>query len=362
MDLGNHLGRRQSRRSSTARRKGIRIINVSLVQKDVEIARTQPDDSGRYRFSGIAPGSYVVRLTQAPNSFFWTFPAQTSLGPYETGVNITTGAVTNIDFGLKSLDGLPQFGGSVWVDAQSAIGADVRAFINGIDCTAGAPANLFETLGPSRWAVRVLSAAYKPGCGEAGKSISFAVGGRAAILTLNQTEPVVPVWGPAQATTVATQLVVGSSLQTFEAILIGVDRDGDGQADAKAGALVDAFVGDVPCGHVVMLDFPVQFIAIASSTLIPGCAQRGSPIRFVLDGAPVLSFRTLALDGLHTGPTEPWLEGVRGVDLVLQPPSTLRPPATGSAGSKQAHVPTPVILSSDPKTQELIHDYEARRP
>ncbi len=311
--------------------RGVRIMNVSLFKDGVEVSGIQPEDQGRYSFAGLESGPYIVRLAQAPDSFFWTYPNRRSTGPYETTVNLTDASISTVDFGLGSLEALPHFFGYAWIDGQPLIGGDVRAYINGNDCTAGARELFRDILAPSIWQLSVLSSAYRAGCGVSGEPISFTINGRAAILTLNQVTEEVPAWGPDQASHPRYQLIAGPPFSTFEAFAIAVDVDGDRRPDSVPGAVIEAFVGEVRCGRLVMLDFSLQYISVASSRLQPGCGVPGSPITFTLSGVPVKSLITHG----RSAENEPWLEGIRGDGLILNAPVVpLRPPNTGDAGMR----------------------------
>jgi hypothetical protein len=278
----------------------------------------------------------VVRLTQAPAVFFWTYPMRGGRGPFETGVSVADMSVDGIDFGLKVLErNRVRFQGNVWVDAQPGIGTDIRAIVNGVDCTAGTGSQLFATVLPSnRYEITVLSSEYTAGCGREGDAIELLVDGQPAVPTRDQVTTEAPVWSP-DSQAPFLHLVVGTPLSTFEALHVGLDADGDLNPEPRPGAVVEAYIGDTLCGRMVMRSVPVDFLSVASSQLTPGCAIDGSPISFRVDGVGVTAVTFTNFSGRHRGQAEPWLAGVRGTSTILQAPlSRIAPPTVGSEGLK----------------------------
>ncbi len=79
------------------------------------------------------------------------------------------------------------FYGTVVIDGKPVRdGTEVKALIDGVNCTQdnnGAPPSTITDGGVSVYAILVVSAAVKPGCGAEGKEIAFTVGGRQAVQT-----------------------------------------------------------------------------------------------------------------------------------------------------------------------------------
>lgn len=76
------------------------------------------------------------------------------------------------------------FYGSVTVDGQAAPdGTEVRALIDGVDCTQAAPGErpAIRQGSATAYVVHVVHESQRPGCGREGTAVSFTIGGRPAV-------------------------------------------------------------------------------------------------------------------------------------------------------------------------------------
>jgi hypothetical protein len=76
------------------------------------------------------------------------------------------------------------FYGSVTIDGQPAPdGTEVRALIDGVDCTQSAPGErpAIRQGGATAYVVHVVHESQRPGCGREGKTVSFTVAGQPAL-------------------------------------------------------------------------------------------------------------------------------------------------------------------------------------
>ena len=78
------------------------------------------------------------------------------------------------------------FYGSVAVDGKPVPdGTEIRGFVDGLDCTQLGPTYRGTIIagGVSAYLINVVHETQKPGCGRPGKTVTFTIGGRAAVQT-----------------------------------------------------------------------------------------------------------------------------------------------------------------------------------
>jgi len=82
------------------------------------------------------------------------------------------------------------FFGSVTVDGKpAAAGLDVRAFVNGQDCTQAAPGErpVIRDGDAALYVLSVVHESQRPGCARDGAAVTFTIGGRAAVQSAKWT-------------------------------------------------------------------------------------------------------------------------------------------------------------------------------
>ncbi|MEX2226206.1 MAG: hypothetical protein WEB52_07145 [Dehalococcoidia bacterium] len=206
------------------------------------------------------------------------------------------------------------FGGTVWVNAEPADGAVVRALIGGVECataTAITPAD-----GTPTYSLVVPSQQEKAGCGVDGSEITFDVNGMAAHETA--------VWsGAAPGTFQPLQLTAGGRFAAYSGTIVGARRGDKLEVRTPAG---------IVCGSSVLLDVaganaPQPYsVVVKSVDLVPGCPDDNSLISFWLNGSRI-------------GTNVSWLLGFHTLDFVVpaSEPSTSLPP-TGAGPSAESKV------------------------
>lgn len=87
--------------------------------------------------------------------------------------------------GARAQPSVPSsFYGSVTIDGQAAPdGTEVRALIDGVDCTQAAPGErpAIRQGSATAYVVHVVHESQRPGCGREGKTVSFTIAGRPAL-------------------------------------------------------------------------------------------------------------------------------------------------------------------------------------
>jgi len=99
----------------------------------------------------------------------------------------TVGLVCAIPATVAAQPQVPStFYGSVAVDGKPVPdGTEIRGYVDGLDCTQLGPTYRGTIIGGgvSAYLINVVHETQKPGCGKPGKTITFTIGGRAAVQT-----------------------------------------------------------------------------------------------------------------------------------------------------------------------------------
>jgi hypothetical protein len=168
------------------------------------------------------------------------------------------------------------FYGSVTVDGKPAAdGLEVRAFVNGLDCSQPAPGErpVIRDGETSAYVLSVVHESQRPGCAQAGSSVTFTIGGRAAV----QSAPWTP--GPIRldlSTGAAPPIPLPSPTGTIAAAL-ATETAG---APVPTSATLARPTGTPPTGDVTFDKTPAPPGTIVPSG--PGASPKDS------DGPPVL--------------------------------------------------------------------------
>ena len=241
---------------------------------------TQTDVAGRYMFNGLAPGNYVVVASDSPASqLIMTFPTLRVRGPLAREVTLTDSPAVGIDFGVHRPSELPVFVGLAYLNAAPADFPQVRALVDGVDCTF--PASILPTdLDRATYQISVLSSDLVDGCGDAGDAVTFTVNG----LPANETA----VWtqapaGPAppqgrQGVHLELDLTVGPPFASFYVGAFGAVQASDqGRRFGPVVALVDGNV----CGAGSSFG---ERIIVPPRELVAGCGYEGAVVSFAVTG------------------------------------------------------------------------------
>jgi hypothetical protein len=277
--------------------------------------------SGDYVFSGLVRGSYSVEIAGRANPYYQTYPRRTGKGDISAAVTLTNVSVGGMDFGLHLPLDAPVFYGLAAIDGRLIAEADVRAYIDGIDCSSGylAPAD------DPRFYVRVVSETLIHGCGAPGKVVRFTVEGNQA----NETA----VWSPAMRPDSSPLLLtVGPPFAYFFPTFETADG---GFAGYPWQHQVEAVVNGRVCGVSEPYAQGTQ-VAVASHEAVPDCGREGDLVRFLVDGT-------------RSDTTAVWRAGVQEAEIIFLVPSrpeagatsgekpsesVIRPPSAGAAGLK----------------------------
>ena len=249
------------------------------------------DTQGAFRFEGLAPGDFVVDVTQESGftSFVQTYPKKKYVPPYVQTVTLKDRSVMGVDFGLSLPEGLPMFGGLVWVNGAPPSGLGrVRAYVDGIDCTGPSP--ILPPHSPSnQYWLSVLSSQMVPGCGDPGDEIRFTIGG----LQANEVAIWQPVPGPFLSAVTDFELTVGPPFA-----VVGLAASTEGYATVPRGLFgpVVAFVDGNACA--VGASFGGA-ITIPPRELVAGCGHEGAVISFAVTG--LLAKETVVWSGQLRG-------------------------------------------------------------
>jgi hypothetical protein len=255
----------------------------ALVGFKVAIAGTQnetlPAADGSYRFVGVRPGDYSVRLFWVeggpPAPWYPTLPGpelsyEISLGPGEN--------VKDIDFAVQLLPEAAVFSAAIMVDAAAAPpGTLVQALIGDTICDESAVGGWSPRSGglgfatgtaPNTILVVVPSANEKAGCGTEGATITFRINGQPA----NETE----VWHTSGSG--RTTLTTGPPFATYHGTvrLDGTDIHGSD---------VTGYIDDTPCSTDYGSLLGTYHIIVLPAELKPGCGTHGATVRFMFGEA-----------------------------------------------------------------------------
>lgn len=209
------------------------------------------------------------------------------------------------------------FGGTVWIDAMHAApGAVVRALIEGAEC--GRATTILPQDGQTTYSMTVASETEKHGCAREGSAIVFEVSGVVAHETA--------LWSAASPGTFQPlNLTTGGRFAAYSGTIEG----------ARTGDLLEVRMADGHvCGSQTLLNIPgagapmPYGIQVKSVGLVPGCADTGSQLTFLLNGSALAA----AVD---------WTPGFHTLNLVAAGATSGRPgsltpvalPPTGDGAS-----------------------------
>lgn len=218
------------------------------------------------------------------------------------------------------------FMGLVWLDGtEPPMGTLVQAFVGDTECgerktTIGgnvAGQWLHGFIGRAIYLMSVPSSDERPGCGTAGASVSFWVGGKQA----HQTGQ----WRSGD--TQFLHLTVGAQPAIFSG---NVTIDG---GPVERGVPIQAFMDGVLCGELrvaedseppMMKESEYRHLAVLPSEARVGCGTEGAQIRFLVKG-------------IQAKETAIWERGFHTLDLLI----TTAPEETATATATA--VPTPTV-------------------
>jgi len=297
-------------------------INVVLLRDAGEemLQSATPDDAGQYAFDVKEPGIYRVRLDVSHAVL--TYPTKANLPPFEETVDLAgPGAVA--DFGLHRMLLYPSFAGLAWVNGQPAYYADVRAIVDGMDCT-GPGGSPVPGLHPAWYHITVVPSSIKTGCGSYGKTIRFTING----LLANETRP----WqeshdGPPDTAMLheMPDLTAGTRSAYFD---MAVFDDNEVQTRASGNVLV-AYVDGKRCGVAQDAGTFAVLLVVPSEQSVGGCGDEGAEITFTFNGAPLMQ-RGIWRPGRAGTLFIPHRPGSRPQSTEPAPPIT--PPSVGDGG------------------------------
>ena len=170
--------------------------------------------------------------------------------------------------------------GSVAVDGKPVPdGTEIRGFVDGVDCTQLGPTyrGTINEGGVSAYLINIVHESQKPGCGKPGKTVTFTIGGRAAVqtttwfqgprqvsLSAGQGEP------PALPTATPTRPLPPAAATTTEAASTGAEQSTPTPGSGGKGG----FDTRVPTGT------PTGAPAVASAPA-PGGQDGSFPVVYV---------------------------------------------------------------------------------
>jgi hypothetical protein len=257
-------------------------LTVALFGPDGSRTTVRANDRGEYVFGGLAPGDYTLSTDTRQDgytSFVMTYPRRDLVPPFMQGVTLTSQSLTGVDFGFTVPRDSATFSGQAWVNAAPA--GDVRALIDGVDCTAPAPI-IPPDSAPNSYYIGVFSSQWLDGCGDPGDTVTFTVGG----LPANETAP----WHPSNTGFRNDfELTVGPP---FAAVYVAPFAAVSGAEPRNLFAPVVALIDGKVCGSGQAYRAP---ITIPSRELVDGCGYPGALISFAVAG--LLAQETLVWSG-----------------------------------------------------------------
>jgi hypothetical protein len=299
-------------------------INVLLLPETGEevLLSTTPDADGRYSLEASVAGTYLVRLDVSHAVL--TFPVKANLPPFEALVDLSETADA-VDFGLHRMLHYPSFAGLAWVNGQPVNYADVRAIIDGVDCT-GPGGRPVSGLHPAWYHITVVPSSIKTGCGSYGKTIEFTINGFLA----NETRP----WQESQEGPPDTvvlhempDLTAGPRSAYFDMAVFDANEV---QTRAPGNVLV-AYVDGKQCGVAQDAGAFSVLLVVPSEVSVGGCGYDGAEITFTFNDVPIMQ-RGIWREGRAGTLFIPYRPGTRPRASQSELPPQILPPSVGDAG------------------------------
>jgi hypothetical protein len=291
------------------------------------------DAPGKYTFTGLEAGSYVVaiKVFGVGTPLIMTHPTRKYLPPFEQRVVLEDAPVQGVGFGLHDVtrDRLPRFIGLAWINAEPVDDPEVTASIDGVNCT-GSVGLLPTDLDLATYSVSVLSADLKPGCGKEGDTVGFEINGAPASQEVEWT--LIPEGeAPLQDGRGRLELTVG---QPFAYLYPTILQAGpSGEPEGAYGRTVVALIDGKVCGVGLHRVWGSILLAIPSEEQEAGCGQPGVEVSFAVDGFAVPETLTWSPGGhegftftLNPSPDGPFAGppfAYYTVDLAPRPPDFL---------------------------------------
>ena len=300
---------------------GVRGIRVALVRGSGNqvVQSATSDEAGKYRFEGLERGDYRVELQDVYHRAL-TFPAKVNLPPFESPVHLTTSG-SGIDFGLHWLKNYPSFAGLAWVNAEPAYYADVRALIDGVDCT-GPGGPLVSGLHAAWYTISVVPSVIKTGCGSYGKTIHFTINGLLANETRDWQEADL---GPDTVLGELTDIVAGPAMAYFD---MAVFDEHEVQTRAP-GNVLTAYIDGKRCGVAEDAGTDGVLLVVLSEQSVAGCGYEGAEITFTFNSTSLVQ-RGIWRPGRAGTLFIPYRPGSRS--QPSEPPTPILPPSVGDGG------------------------------
>ena len=260
------------------------VVTVELVDGGTVIATTPTAADGSYSFSGVAPGTYEVRVTGEPAGY------SSTTGNNPSTVVLVSDQVDNtVDFGFASLTG-GSIGNLIWEDLDAdgvrdpgepgIAGVTVELFLGGTSIgsrvTPGSGAYLFANLAPGSYEVRVDPATLPAGY------VATTPGSNA---------------GNTQTTTIASgeadlDVDFGYTAPAIVGDLVWHDLDGDGVQDAGepglagvvlelrdgGGTVVDTATTDASGAYTLSAPLAGSYTITVDPATTPNGVNTGAPM------------------------------------------------------------------------------------
>jgi hypothetical protein len=238
-------------------------------------------ERGEFVFRGLEAGEYTVSLDVRSSdgyaSSVLSYPRRDVSPPYLQAVTLGSQSVINVNFGLALPDDSPYFSGLAWVNAAPAEG-NVRAFIDGVDCTGPAPI-IPPDSAPNSYYISVLSSAWLEGCGDPGDVITFTIGGVPA----NETA----AWQPTGRDGFANDFSLTAG-PPFAVFWPSVSEWEPGTAPREFHTpVVAAMIDGVVCATYSPSALGGDALIIKQQGTPGGCGYEGALVEFAVDGYAV---------------------------------------------------------------------------